>query len=342
VDKVRNAFEILVRNATEEFGFAARDVFNGVLRLPRARVRHARGVEKLGYDQLRELVLGLPRDCGSKSQFSDIVVVVYPRPSTSLSNYDDWVTDFKSIRIAKEAVEWLRLQGHGRLREMYNLFHRIPECSSLAGWVFEAIVHRMFVAGWQAPQPILMASDGGNPPVFSTDSPSSTSGTFLLPFAPLSAGTRAFTRVDFNDRRLSGVTLEPNTYYVPTVATNPLFDSFIIDRVSQTVVISIIQITASGMHEGSGKGYINIRKIMSCVRKLLKEEGSNATVQVAYCLVCPDDRSQHKWKMPVGWDKCTKFNNHCGDGFYIRIPSRDIMVRRVYSLPRNATELNHG
>jgi hypothetical protein len=211
VDKVRNAFEILVRNATEEFGFAARDVFNGVLRLPRARMRHARGVEKLGYDQLRELVLGLPRDCGSKSQFSDIVVVVYPRPSTSLSNYDDWVTDFKSIRIAKEAVEWLRLQGHGRLREMYNLFHRIPECSSLAGWVFEAIVHRMFVAGWQAPQPILMASDGGNPPVFSTDSPSSTSGTFLLPFAPLSAGTRAFTRIDFNDRRLSGVTLEPNT-----------------------------------------------------------------------------------------------------------------------------------
>ena len=45
--KVDSALEILVHNATEEFGFAPRDVYNGVLELPDTRKQHAIAVEKL-------------------------------------------------------------------------------------------------------------------------------------------------------------------------------------------------------------------------------------------------------------------------------------------------------
>ena len=44
VGKVDNALEILVRNATEEFGFAPSDVYSGFFELPTARGEHpARG-----------------------------------------------------------------------------------------------------------------------------------------------------------------------------------------------------------------------------------------------------------------------------------------------------------
>jgi hypothetical protein len=343
VDNVRNAFEILVRNATKEFGFAPRDVYNGVLKLPRTRMEHANGVMKLGCDNLQKLVRKFSTDRGLDPEFSSVVVAVYPRPSTSLIDYDDWEIDFKSIRIAKEAVEWLRLQGCEPLRDMYNLFRDIPESSALAEWVFKAIVHRMFVAGWRVPQPNPMAFDNSNPPVFSTGPRYRGYNTSLPSFAPQGGGTRAVTRVDFTDSQLSNVTLAPNEYYVPTAATDPPFDSFIIDHFPQALVISILQITTL-MHKGSDEDYTDIRKITRCVRKFLKKMGYDARVKVAvtYCLVCPDDGSQHKWKMPVGWDECTKINDHHGDGFYIRIPVPRHHGTSCLSTPNFATELNHG
>jgi len=42
---VDKAFKILVRNATEEFGFAPRDVYNAILDLPATRDLHAAAVK---------------------------------------------------------------------------------------------------------------------------------------------------------------------------------------------------------------------------------------------------------------------------------------------------------
>ena len=56
VYEVDNALIILVRNAIEEFGFAPRDVYDGVLRLPSTRKQHTVAVENLSSSDLKTLV----------------------------------------------------------------------------------------------------------------------------------------------------------------------------------------------------------------------------------------------------------------------------------------------
>ena len=46
---VGDALKILVRNAIEEFGFAPRDVYEGVFRLSMVMVDHAEAIEHLDY-----------------------------------------------------------------------------------------------------------------------------------------------------------------------------------------------------------------------------------------------------------------------------------------------------
>ena len=243
-------------------------------------------------------------------------------------------------------MELMRLQEGEPLWELYGHFRGASDSSTLAGWVFEAIVHRMFSDGWRSeptPQPIRMASNGCVPPVFSADPCSSTPDTSLF-FEPLRADTKVVTRVDFTDRQLSGVTLDNGKYYIPTVANDSLIDSFTIDsdRPSHTVVISIFQITIFTTHGGSSEGYLHIRKIMRHVRGLLKEKKFDAAVKVVYFLVCPDYKSQHEWRMPVDWEKSTKVYDHHGGGFCIHVPVPGRRSTSCLLIPNFATELNHG
>jgi len=345
IDNVDNALKILVHNATEEFGFAPRDVYNGVFRLSQTREGHATALENFDCAELREIVKTFNVQLGLVSGHSHRVVVVFPYPPEHL-NFDGWGIDFKSIQIREKMMELMRLQEDEPLWELYEYFRGASDSSTLAGWVFEAIVHRMFPDGWQSgstPQPIRMASNGCVPPVFSTDPSSSTPDTLLF-FKPLRADTRTVTRVDFTSRQLSGVTLDNGKYYIPTVANDSLIDSFTIDsdRSSHTVVISIFQITIFTTHGGSAEGYLRIRKIMRHVRGLLKEKEFNAAVKVVYFLVCPDDKSQHEWQMPVNWEKSTKVYDHRGDGFCIRVPVPRRRGTSFLFILNFATELNHG
>jgi len=206
------------------------------------------------------------------------------------------------------------------LHNTYQLLHQIPDSSSMAGRVFEAIAHRSLTAGWTngtPPYPTHMKSDNLEPPTFST-TPSPTSLVSYL--APIPAEPRTVVLVDFA-RRLDNVTLESNNYYKPTSPTHPLFDAFIISypEYMPHVTISCFQMTISPRHGGSSQGYRLIRKIMSHVRKLLPEDKHNIPVNVAYFLVCPLDASQHRWKMPVGWEQSTKIQDHRGDAYCLRI-----------------------
>jgi hypothetical protein len=336
---VDNALEILVRNVTEEFGFAPRDVYNGLLGLSDMKKHHIIAVKTLDYTKLVALVARFSENHGADNEefsFSEKLIAMYSYPSGPETTFDDWVIDFKSVRIAREVVESMRLQEDARLWRMYNFFYSIPASSTLAGWCFKAIVHRLFSDGWNSehmPQPIPMTSNNHTPPVFSTDFPSPAPDTS---FTLLRAEPRAVTRVDFGDSKLSDVTLDPNRYYILNVPNHPLFDSFTIGPApNAATVISILQITTSETHKGSGEGYLYIRSIIRRVCALLKEKNpeAEAKVKVAYCLVFPDDESQHRWVMPVGWDKSTKMNDHRGSGFYIRVPVRGIFVRRIYSPP---------
>ena len=142
-----------------------RDVYGGVFRLHETGEKHAATVRALDYTKLQETVRSFSRDRGLATETSHRVVAVFPRPLTSLFNLDCWAIDLKSIRIAREAMKSMQLQKIERLREMYKLFHRTQESSALAGWVFEAIVHRSFSDGWQSgpiPQPIRMNCEGSS------------------------------------------------------------------------------------------------------------------------------------------------------------------------------------
>jgi len=323
---VDNALETLVDNATEEFGFAPRDVYSGVVELRRTRRRHAATMKKLNYSMLKTLTEAFS-DKLDPNGFTHRVVAIFPVGFLDDDGFADdvWEINFKSNRITREIVELMRLEEDKHLREMYDLFRKIPESSALAGWVFEAIVHRTLSGGRQSElEPIPMVSNRCHPPLFSTDPSSlpSTPGTSLLSPAPLHARTRAVRLVNFTHESsnvmLGNVTLENDIYYVPITANNPLFDSFTIDHNLDrgTVVIYFFQITTSSTHGGSAKGYPNIRKIMARVHGLLNEKDLNATVKVAYFLVCPDDRSKRQWQMPVGWG-----DGVAGDAFCICIPS---------------------
>jgi len=137
-----------------------------------------------------------------------------------------------------------------------------------------------------------MDSNSRDPPVFSTDPSSLTPDTSLPSFGSPRAGTRAVTRVNFTDRRLSDVALDDDKHCIPTTATHSLFDSLTIDLDLHTpAVISISRTTISQRHEGLTEAYPRIRRIMLHVRKLLKETDSNATAKIAYILVCPNDGS---------------------------------------------------
>ena len=330
VSTVDNALKILVDNAIEEFGFAPHDVYGGVFEPHNTRLQHAHAVENLDHIAMQATVRFSSQKSGLDSTTSHHVVVVFPRPhpTDSLLNHDRWAIDFKSIRIAKKVMEWMQLLQFEHLQEMFGLFHKIPASSTLAGWVFEAIVHRLFSGGWQSKsvsQPIRMDRKGPEgSPVFYTDSSSSadpSSSTPGTPSSPLRAHARAVTFVDFAPRQLSDVTLENNKYYIPTAFNNPLFDSFIVDVEGSASVISIFQMTTSEKHEGLHKGYPLIRKIMARVRQLLTKSypDSTVTVTVAYFLVGPDGGSGYQWHMPIGWDENYKNNDHRGECFCIRI-----------------------
>ena len=310
-DPAKIALEVLVSNAIEEFGFAARDVYGGVFKLPKTQARHVAEINSVSYSKLRDLVEAFSRERGLDT-FSHHVVAVKPHYRTL--DDDRWEIHFKSTRIARRVMELMRFKEDDRIRDMYTLFREIPESSSLAGLFFELIAHRVLSGKWI--QPIPMLTKGGNPPTFSTH------GTPLSPSTSPRDCAKAIVRLDFL-RDLNSVTSSSDQYYVPTSPTNPLFDSFTIDinTDSRTAVISVFQITISPRNGGSSQGYLLIRNIMKHVRKLLGLPSRGPGIEVSYFLVCPDDRSHYEWNMPVDWNKNTVVNNHRGNAYCVRIPS---------------------
>ena len=342
VDKMDKVFEILVRNATEEFGFAPRDVYNGVFHLTVTKHEHTEA--KFNYSALKALAEACS-DTGDLHKFSHRVVAVYPRHVSF--DYDDWVIDFKSVRIAREVVKSMQSEEQKTLWEGYRFLRRNPESTGLAGSYFEGFIHHVFSGGWSggpSPKPIPMFLANHDPAIFTTD-PSSRASTIPItlpspPPLPINAGTRAVVWIDLARDELSEVTLEADRYYMSTAATNPLFDSFAINQVDQhTIVISIFQAAISERHTGSTEGYVHIRKIMRRVRELL-QEGSRVTIKVAYLLVCPEDKSHYQWVMPAGWDDSTVLNDHRGWAYCVRIPDTTHHGISCPSTPnfRNLTE----
>jgi len=323
---VDNALKILVNSATEEFGFTPRDVYDGVLNLPVTMQRHVAAVRDLNIPDLTTLVETFAY-CHELIGLSHRVVAV--EPCAFLLNREKWVIDFKSIQIANQVVEWMRTEDDNHLWRMYNIFRKSSVTSPLRGRIFEAIVHRNLSGGWRSdrpvPQPMHMVSDGGDAHSFSTSRSSLTSSPFasdasLSSSEPFRAEPRTAVQVNFTTHGLSNVTLDNDKYYILTAGTHPPFTSFTVNLTPDrhTTIISVFQTTISPTYQGSAEGYPLIRKIMSHVRQLLKGVDVNATVQVAYFLVCPGGESEYEWQMPVEWNGVNTDGCH-GDVFSVCI-----------------------
>ena len=311
-EAVDHALKILVRNATEEFGFAPRDVYRGVFRLPTIRMEHADAVKSLNCSQLKTIAEVFSKDCQLDVSSHHVVSV---SPCDGSPDRDKWTIDFKSIRIAKEVAVSMRLEEDRTIRKVYGLLHDVPASSAMAGRIFESIVHRMFSGGEEEIMwaPIPMTSNDLDPPAFSVV----PYPTYFLKMRP-----RALTQVNLNrNLKFSNITLDNDKYYTPTASTNPLFDSFIIDSDSDNTVLSIFQITTSPRSGGSGSGYLLIRKIMTRVCELLEEKHKTTNVQVEYFLVCPQSEAQRVWQMPFDWGKNITKHDHRGDAFFIPVPT---------------------
>jgi len=314
-------FALLMRNATEEFGFAPRDVYGGVFDFPEVKGRHVNKLKTLDYNKLMSLSETFSQDC-VLDDLSHHVVAVNPRED--IPRRDRWTIDFKSPRIAREVVGLMLSIEHRHLRETYRLLHGIS--SGMAGTIFESIAHRVLY-GNDVPQSTAMTSDRKTPPTFTAPASDGKTPPTLTAPASGSGTTPAYKRVkdyitiDFL-HDLHNVTTESDRYYVPTSATNPLFDSFTVtfDPSKHAAVVSIFQIMTSREHGGSAEGYPLIRKIIARARTLLNCS-QNADISVKYILVCPEDGSQHRWTMPEGWNEGNLFNNQIGEGFCIHIPS---------------------
>jgi hypothetical protein len=362
--KMGDALKILVRNATQEFGFAPRDVYRGVLNLTETKAKHNSEVKKLDYSKLKTLFDAFS-DKGELSASSHHVVAISPFKGTL--KVDDWIIHFKSPRIARQTMESMRLEEDKYLRKIMDMVRKVPEGAVMAEWIFETIIHRMLSLGWRSdagptPEPLIMISDNNNPPTFSTPSKSPTDAeptprpirtissgpkrpTFSTGSSSLSPSTpntslsspkpRGVTLVDFPE--LSDVTLEENTYYMPSASNHPLFDSFIIEYEDdkKTLVLSVFHITISTTHGGSAKGLPIIRDIM----RRLKDLDPNAEVKVRYFLVCCDkgDETISKWKMPASWNEKSKLNDHRGGVFYMRVSPSDRYGASCIFTPNFAT-----
>ena len=180
--KTDDALDILLHNATEEFGFAPRDVYSGVFDLPRTMEEHTIAVEQLKRSDLIAIAQRFFKTCGLDT-LSCNVIAVYPYKPAEQS--DHWTINFKSNRIAGKVVEMMELEAGRHLREMFDLLRGVPEGASLAERIFETAIHRILSRGWRSdggptPRPIRMVSNRKplKPPTFSTaSSPSSSSAS---------------------------------------------------------------------------------------------------------------------------------------------------------------------
>ena len=109
VYSVKQALAILVRIATEEFGFIPSDAYEGILDLPAMRELRTEALDELDYSNLRSLIgaFGFIKELDITSHR---VVVVFPTEKRTLS--DIWEIDLKSIRIAELVAETMWSTNH--------------------------------------------------------------------------------------------------------------------------------------------------------------------------------------------------------------------------------------
>ncbi|KAJ7505245.1 hypothetical protein B0H11DRAFT_1977683 [Mycena galericulata] len=237
---------------------------------------------------------------------------------------DNFVTDFKSLRVAELVYEKWRVLGEEEALLFYQLCRGNAESSFLAGWVFESLAINYISSEPLSRQVLLplraMCATPENlryTDASTVPDPSPTEydvlhvtaegavlqradGTLIFRVSPLAPGSLVpHSRDVIHYTDIAKQPFSNHHLYVPKARNNPLFDAFFIDinDMARTIVVWILQITASKRHEGSSNGYPIIRKL----KDRLADDRRGYQIQLKYVLVVPVLQCQVSWRLPEGW-----------------------------------------
>ena len=138
--KVDKAFENLVRNATEQVGFAPRDVYDCFFHLDSTKAKYASEVNRLTYLDLQRIIRASIGGCWLP-QGSDLVVAVWPRKLEL--HHVEWDIGFKSNRIAKMVATAIWSTEDIHLQHTYDVLCNMTEDSVMTRRLLEAFAHRI-------------------------------------------------------------------------------------------------------------------------------------------------------------------------------------------------------
>lgn len=320
LQSAKDALHALLDAAIERFGYAARDVFQGVFH-PNSWWHEP--TFSLDYESLERMIFALTT--GSETHASHEILVVCPVSKTTGYSSDSWQLNFKSDWVAKSVLKQLQAAEYIDIRKKINYLRTFPRIGAVAEWYFVPLAHRELSAPkcsgfWpltRMTQKGILEDPKGDHPIFvETPVPSNVMFT--------QGGRELVTFIDIPAK------LEEYKYYQPAQVKFPLIDAFTVEFDNSDAILWVIQIITSQSHGSSAaSGYKDIRMIVGILKKQLREAMKSDNeqtalgprVEVRYLLVTPagDLNKPREWHFPKGWNEGCKYNDHRGKVYGLEI-----------------------
>ncbi|GJJ07082.1 hypothetical protein Clacol_001281 [Clathrus columnatus] len=269
---IDGAIEVLIHAAVRDSGPVARDVFESIFYPTGVATNRASAIASVTYEHLAELSRSFSADQTFPNQtISHRIIMVDPvTHSAPIPAYhrlhDEWKIDYRSVQIAREMSQKLEKEKDDRLAYFFDLFRSSGQSSTLASWILESIAHRTLRT--DARQNLALVPMQGDltvdAPVLTVNFEEDKSSNERLP-----AGNRR--QISFRGPGFANPTT--NKYYVPERLNSPLFDSFLVDRQENKLVLWVFQMTISCLHHGSREGYQSIRRIIESLKNPAGHDG---------------------------------------------------------------------
>ena len=328
-----DALDYLLGAAIDRFGYSARDVFSAVFDYDDITLRHMRAFNGVTYQKLYSTVLAIYANQNAEDKTSHEILAmspVYRGPFKSVL----WDVYFKSEWVSRSVARKLAQEEESEIRRGIRKFRNISEARGLARQLHEPLAHRKIANVTGGIWPLInMKSNGADSPHLAL-----VQDPFVLVDVQFIKVQRKI--VKFRSITELSTRLENNSYYIPIDPNFSLFDSFIIeleDR-SRSAILWVLQMITSHKHEGSAKGYQNIREIIAILKDKLREDRPpkkikmatgqaipEPLVQVRYLLVIPRYESEYEsqdlqWDFPKGWNQNYKNHDHRGKVYCLEVP----------------------
>ncbi|CAA7270214.1 unnamed protein product [Cyclocybe aegerita] len=329
IAELKGAFSILVDDAIEEYGLAARDIYAAIFAPAELADDHKVVLHKACYEFLKLIVEQLWDETMAYPEAGDRIFCAYPSPETSTDSPRSlWLLNFKSTRIAKRVMEQLRACAQDRLEELYTAYRVVPGLSVLVGWFFEALAVRYLICGQLKNMDLAemrRPSDGlDNAPTFKIDLPPSSKCRVSLPMARRSDCILELSE-KFNRQTLP-TGFRSRCFYIPDASNNPLFDALFVeestDNTALHFVLWMFQATTGVDHKGLREGYSSAQKVMLALNKSAQAVSKVVRFEIRYVLIFPEDnkRTTASWHMPEGWTEKLQSLDHREKVYYLDIP----------------------